>query len=134
MSQTIRGSLRRIRLLAAQSYRPAAARHRKTIARSTTVFTGGRRSARIPLQSVLRAEEATPIRRVKETDIEHVVRISNEAISRGESTYGPGSVTAAQMLANLFAVPQKFESYLYENEHGIVAWAGLTRFTEREIY
>jgi L-amino acid N-acyltransferase YncA len=75
-----------------------------------------------------------PIRRLHASDIDAVVRICNYAIARGESTYGPDPVTAEQMLRQLCRLPPPFESFVYDDGDGIVGWAGLTRFTEREIY
>jgi phosphinothricin acetyltransferase len=79
-------------------------------------------------------DQPVPIRRLDESDIDAVVRICNDAIALGESTYGPDHVTAEQMLNRLCRLPPRFESFVYEDRDGIVGWAGLMRFTEREIY
>jgi L-amino acid N-acyltransferase YncA len=74
------------------------------------------------------------IRRLDESDIDAVVRICNDAIAQGESTYGPDPVTAEQMLRQLCGLPPPFECFVYQDHDGIVGWAGLMRFAGRDIY
>lgn len=74
------------------------------------------------------------IRRLNKADVDAVGRICNAAVVRGEYTHGPKQLTPEHVVTVLFDVPACFESYAYETSAGIVGWAGLLRYHEREAY
>ena len=76
------------------------------------------------------------IRPLEERDLKDCTRIWNDAISRGESTFGPVEVSVEELRAELFDGPAQYESYVWDGGNGgpIAGWAALMRHTHRDIY
>lgn len=75
------------------------------------------------------------IRRLQHADLEAAVRITNEAILRGESTQGPDAIDEQRLSALLFAGGERFEAYVCENDAGdVTAWGALVPHTGRSVY
>jgi L-amino acid N-acyltransferase YncA len=80
-------------------------------------------------------QQISRIRRLEPRDLDHAATLCNTVIARGESTYGPGPLTAEELRGELFGIPAEFESWAYEEDDGVVVgWAALTRHTHRDIY
>lgn len=76
------------------------------------------------------------IRRFEPHDLDNGVRIWNESVARGESTFGPRNISVEELRAELFDAPPPFESYVCDQGNGVpvAGWAALLRHTHRDIY
>jgi L-amino acid N-acyltransferase YncA len=74
------------------------------------------------------------IRGLKPTDVEQVTSIFNEALENHECTNDVQPRAVEQMKAWLTGDLPDYESFVYETADGIVGWAAITRYHEREAY
>jgi phosphinothricin acetyltransferase len=76
----------------------------------------------------------TGIRSMNAADLPAVTSLFNEAIEAQECTNDVRTRTVEEMKAWLTGDLPDYETYVYESASGIVGWAAITRYHEREAY